>query len=68
MRIGDVLEWLAAAALTYAAFLLGGLASARVATAAAAITVAICLAYLGQCYGATPIRLPTLLRRKREPT
>lgn len=67
MRVGDLLEWLAAAALVAAAYLwqhsipLGLLAAFA------------CLAYFAQCYGKTPFprpKLPTIklpkLRKRAE--
>ena len=49
MKLGDLLEWLAGAALTNGVYVLAG-------RAGAAISCAACLAYFAQCYGAT--RLP----------
>jgi hypothetical protein len=43
VRVGDILEWLACAALVYAAYLWSGRSMAALATAA-------CLGYLAQCY------------------
>jgi hypothetical protein len=60
MRVGDVLEWLAAVALTYALYLID-------ARAGAAITAAACLVYFGQCYGAHKIPVPKVRLRRRAP-
>lgn len=57
MTFGDLLEWIAAAALTFGIYLLAG-------RAGAAISAAACLTYFAQCYGATTISLPK--RRKRD--
>jgi hypothetical protein len=60
LRVGDVLEWLAAAALVAAAYLW------HHQPAPAFLAAFLVLAYLAQSYGATPIRLPKL-RRKPKP-
>lgn len=54
MRLGDLLEWLAAAALIAAAYRWHGVTLALVAGA-------VCLFYLAQCYDAT------LKRPRRRP-
>jgi hypothetical protein len=63
MRLGDLLEIVAAACLTAAAYLAWGLP-------AALLVAGVALAYEGQCFGSHPlpkIKLPKvrLLRRKR---
>lgn len=51
MRIGDLLEWLAGAGFTGAAYDRGGVFWALV-------VVGVCLLYLAQCYGAAPCPRP----------
>lgn len=58
MQLGDLLEWLATAPLTYGVYLLAG-------RAGAAITAAACLIYFAQCYGATTLKIK-LPKRKRD--
>lgn len=51
MRVGDLLEWLAATA-----FVVGGyLASGRAWVAV--LVAGLCLAYFAQCYSTHPIKL-----------
>lgn len=59
MRVGDLLEWLAAAALSVATYL----ATARAWPAL--IVVGCCLAYFAQCHAATPF--PRLRVRVKMP-
>ena len=59
MPLGDLLEWLSAAALVAAAYLLGGPGAALGATAVA-------LFYLAQCYDHVSIH-PRFRRKKDEP-
>jgi hypothetical protein len=49
MRVGDILEWLGAAALVAAAFIWSG-------TILALAVTGVALAYFAQCYDATPLR------------
>ena len=59
MPLGDILEWLSAAALVAAAYLFGGLGAALGATA-------VVLFYLAQVYDHVSVR-PRLRRKKDEP-
>lgn len=58
MKVGDVLEWLAAVAVAYGVWLLAG-------RAGAAVSAGVALAYFGQCYGGTAIKLPKIHLFKR---
>lgn len=53
MRLGDLLEWLAAIALVAAAYLW------HHSLPQAFVVAAICLFYLGQCYGGQSVKLRT---------
>lgn len=58
MRLGDVLEWVAAACLIGAAYLWQGIPLALLAASVA-------LAYLAQVEAETPLRKPRLRRLRR---
>jgi len=61
VRLGDVYETVGFAAFAAAAYIAFGLAPALA-------VVGVCLVYLGQCWGATPLPKPKFPRRKKPAT
>lgn len=59
MRLGDVLEWLAAGALVAAGYLW------KHSIPLALVIAAVGLAYFGQCYGAQKLSIPKFWTRKQ---
>lgn len=58
MRVGDLIEWIAATAFTAAAYLATHLAWPSL------IVAGVCLAYFAQCWASHPIKLTVLTRNK----